>query len=104
MTGYDIDGVLIPRKVQPQHPFVVISGRRIHEWQRTLSELTEAIGEHPPAVYLRPFGRDGDHVAAGIWKAAMINLAGVTEFYEDNPTQAAIIRERCPACIVHMVK
>lgn len=103
MNGYDCDGVLVPRRVVPVHPFIVISGRKIHEWRRTLAELTAAIGEHPPAVYLRPTGRDGDPTSAGIWKAAVINLAGVTVFFEDDPTQAAIIRERCPACLVHLV-
>lgn len=100
MRGYDIDGVLVPRKVEPIHPYIVISGRRLHEWPKTLADL----GGSPSAVYLRPFGRDGDHEAAGAWKAMMINLAGVTEFWEDTPRQAEIIRERCPACLVHMVE
>jgi len=98
VRGYDIDGVLVPRRVEPIHPYIVISGRRFHEWPRTIVEL-----QSPSAIYLRPFGADGDHEAAGVWKAMVINLAGVTEFWEDVPRQAQIIRERCPACIVHLV-
>jgi hypothetical protein len=103
MNGYDIDGVLVPQKVTPIHPYIVISGRKIHEWQHTIAQLREYIGEQPPATYLRPTGRDGDPVSAAVWKSAIINLAGVTTFYEDDPTQAAIIRSRCPACLVHLV-
>ena len=98
MRGYDIDGVLVPRKVVPQHPYIVISGRKFHEWPRTLIEVGDA-----SAIYLRPFGPDGCHESAGAWKAVVINLAGVTDFWEDTPRQAEIIRERCPACTVHLV-
>ena len=98
MRWYDIDGVLIPGKVEPQHPYIVISGRMPHDWPRTMVELNS-----PVAVYLRSFGADGDHEAAGAWKAAIINLAGVTEFWEDVPKQAEIIHARCPACLVHLV-
>ena len=98
LRGYDVDGVLVPRKVFPVHPYIVISGRRFHEWPRTLTEVGNS-----SAIYLRPFGRDGDGNDAAAWKAAIINLAGVTEFWEDDPHQARIISERCPACFVHLV-
>jgi len=99
LRGYDVDGVLVPRKVQPVHPYVVITGRRIHEFPRTLIEVGIC-----SAVYCRPNGVDGDHQSAGEWKAMMINLLGVTEFYEDVPQQADIIRQRCPGCRVELVQ
>lgn len=104
MNGYDIDGVLVPQKVQPQHPCVVISGRHISEIKKTREQLDIVFNGNAPQIYLRPFGGAGDHRSAGIWKATIINLARVTEFWEDTEEQAAIIRERCPHCLVHMVK
>lgn len=100
LRGYDVDGVLVPRKVEPRHPYVVISGRHICEFPRTLIEVGIC-----SAVYLRPNDGNGDITqAAGEWKALMIGLLGVTEFYEDDERQAAIIRERCPNCKLVMVK
>ncbi len=98
LRGYDVDGVLVPCKVEPRHPYVVITGRKFHEFPRTLIEVGIC-----SAVYCRPNGIDGDHQAAGEWKATMINLLEVTEFYEDTPLQAEIIRERCPGCRVVLV-
>jgi hypothetical protein len=98
LRGYDIDGVLVPRKVTPIHPYIVISGRLFHDWPKTIRELSDI----DSAIYLRPFRRD-DVAECGAWKAAIINLAGVTEFFEDDPTQAAVICERCPQCLVHLV-
>ena len=101
LRGYDVDGVLVPRKVQPIGRYVVITGRKeSKDRARTISE----IGDAAP-IYLRPdsMGADGDAVAAGNWKAQKINELGVTEFYEDDETQAAIIREKCPQCRVEIV-
>jgi hypothetical protein len=42
-------------------------------------------------------------VAAGHWKATVIALCGVSVFYEDDPVQAKVIRERCPTCELRMV-
>jgi len=101
IRGYDIDGVLVPRKVHPVPPYVVISGRKTKDWERTIAEIGSAM-----PIYLRPdpMGADGDHVSAGHWKAQMILSLGVTLFYEDTPIQASIIRERCPDCEVVLVQ
>jgi len=40
---------------------------------------------------------------AGTWKAEMIRLLGVTKFYEDNASQASLIKRLCPNCEVVMV-
>lgn len=99
LRGYDCDGVLVPRKVDPRGRFVVISGRQYTEWSRTVAEL----GTHAP-IYLRPFGQYGDRQAAGEWKAQIILALGVQEFFEDDDYQASIIRERCPGCNVVLVQ
>ena len=97
MRGYDIDGVLT-RGVVPIHPYVVISGRLLNEWDRTIAEIGSS---HP--IYLRPSGKFGDQMAAANWKARMINAIGVTIFYEDDPVQIAIIRAACPGCRIELV-
>ncbi len=102
LRGYDIDGVLVPRKVMPVGKYVVISGRKeSKDRERTFSEIGTAM-----PIYLRPdsMGADGDAIAAGRWKAQKILELDVTDFYEDDETQAAIIRERCPDCRVRMVR
>ena len=98
LYGYDVDGVLVPRRVDVKFPCVIISGRRNYEWNLTIQQ----VGTIAP-IYLRPNGPDGDHVAAANWKSDMIWALGVTEFYEDTEAQAAIIRTRCPQCRVVMV-
>lgn len=97
--GYDIDGVLVPRLIVPQAPYVVISGRRLWEWKRTIQE----IGTSMP-IFLRPYGRDDNRDSGGIWKAQMISDLRIEEFFEDDPYQAEIIRFRCPFCKVTLVK
>lgn len=94
LRGYDIDGVL-SRGVVPIQPYVVLSGRTFVEYDDTVKELAQ-----DAPVYIRGVGAYGDHQHAGEFKAAMINLLGVLEFHEDRPLQVAIIRERCPNCIV----
>lgn len=86
MRGYDIDGVLIPGKVVPQAPYVVISGRLHSEFQVTV----DALGAFHP-VYLRPYGEYGDTLLAARWKAEMIQRLGVTEFWEDDMQQIGIM-------------
>ena len=98
MRGYDVDGVLTAGVI-PKSPYVVISGRTLDEWNRTLSD----IGTKVP-IYLRPYGLPGDYVLAGKWKAEMIHKLGITEFYEDMPIQIEIIRSACPDCKVIEVK
>ncbi len=98
LYGYDIDGVLVPRRVVPLAPYVVISGRLYTEWERTIKE----IGMDVP-IYLRPHGIHGDRCQAGYWKASMSRRLGITDFFEDDAYQAEIIRGLCPECRVHMM-
>ena len=90
MNGYDIDGVLVPQKVKPQKPYIIITGRTYKEWDRTIKE----VGTEAP-IYMRPYGEYGNQSLAGKWKAEMINKLGVETFYEDDPVQIKIIQEDC---------
>lgn len=98
MRAYDIDGVLTAG-IKPEKPYVVISGRTIDEWEKTVAE----IGTDAP-IYLRPYGAYGDHILAGMWKAEMIKRLGVTEFTEDVPLQAAIIQAYNPDCKINLME
>jgi hypothetical protein len=97
LTGYDVDGVLTAG-IKPEGPYIVITGRLMKAWDKTVKE----IGTAAP-IFMRPFGGDCDRVAAGHWKATVIALCGVSVFYEDDPVQAKVIRERCPTCELRMV-
>ncbi len=100
MNGYDVDGVLVPRNVEPVAPYVVITGRTSRGWDTNLDALAREA-----SVYTFPHrDHQNDVIAAGMWKASMVNLLGVTTFYEDDPVQAEIIRLECPGCDVVLVK
>lgn len=98
MNGYDIDGVL-NRGLIPEKPYIVISGRTVIEWDRTVKQ----IGINAP-IYLRPYGKQNDRILAGIWKAEMITKFNIMKFYEDDNRQADIIRRYCPNCEIIMVR
>lgn len=90
MIGYDIDGV-ITAGVQPSAEAVIISGRTWAEYDATARTLAQ---QWP--VYIRGAGAYGDQHAAGVFKARMIELLGVSVFHEDDPIQAQIIKAACP--------
>jgi len=98
MKGYDIDGVL-SLGIEPSGEYVVISGRTMAEYD----ELVKYLAQKAP-VYIRCTGEYGDRKDAGKFKAKMINILGVTEFHEDDPIQAEIIKKACPKCQVVMHK
>lgn len=96
LVGWDIDGTLTGK--EDLEGCVVISGRTFQDYD----ELAKSLAARVP-VYIRGSGAYGDHVDAGRFKAAMINHLGVTEYHEDVPLQAEIIRQNCPNCTVVMV-
>jgi hypothetical protein len=98
MVGVDIDGVLSFGFRPAEGYDVLISGRLVNEWSRTVQEF----GADRP-IYLRPNGVYGDQVAAGEWKAEVIGRLGLKRFYEDNAIQAKIIKQKCPSCEVVLV-
>lgn len=98
LHGYDIDGVLTIG-VKPKEPYVVISGRTFSEYNDYVKQIASV---NP--VYIRGNGRLGDREHAGKFKAQMINLLGVREFYEDDEVQMQIIKKQCSTCRVFHVK
>ena len=98
LYGYDIDGVLTKGVVKTE-PYVVISGRTFSEYDAFCKNLA-----HDAPVYIRGSGEIGNRAEAGGFKATMINHLNVTDFYEDDEFQAAIIQMNCHSCEVHIVK
>jgi len=95
MTGYDIDGVLTTGKFVLSSSDVVISGRTHAEYDNTCKQLASVC-----PVYIRGVGKFGDREHAGRFKAFIINMLGVTTFYEDDIAQIKLIQETCPNCKV----
>ena len=56
------------------------------EWNDVVKKLA-----NKAPVYIRGTGKYGDQYHAGKFKADMINMLGINEFYEDDPIQINII-------------
>lgn len=98
LYGYDIDGVMT-KNIQVKFPYIIISGRTFKHYDTFVKELAQ----NAP-VYIRAIGDSSDWKHSAYFKASIINLMKITEFYEDEPKQADIIRANCPDCKVIMVK
>lgn len=94
LVGYDIDGVLTTG-IKPVGNYVIISGRTFKEYD----DFAKKAALIAP-VYIRGIGLYGDRIHAGNFKASIINLLGVEEFYEDDDIQINIITQNCPGCKV----
>ena len=97
LKGYDIDGVLTSGVV-PVGDFIIISGRTFAEYD----DFAKTAAQIAP-VYIRGVGEYGDRKHAGRFKAKMIKMLGVTEFFEDDPLQAKIIHDTNKQCKVNLV-
>jgi len=99
MKAYDFDGVW--NEGYQDKDGVIITGRSFEEFEETMAEKT---GPEVP-IYFNPQRKNAVTPAtAGVWKAEMINKLGVTEFWEDDPIQAGLIKLLCPNTKVHLVK
>lgn len=98
LRGYDIDGV-ITAGIKPEKPCILITARSLASWDETIRE----IGTEIP-IFLSPYGEPGYNRNTAKWKAQVINLLGVAEFYEDSTAQADYLRVNCPDCTVRLVK
>jgi len=96
MNGYDIDGVLT-NGVIPLHPYVVITGRPINDWNDTITD----IGIEAP-LFMCPYEKNRENAAK--WKSEIINKVGVTKFYEDDEWQAKYIEKNTKNCEVILVQ
>lgn len=93
LIGYDLDGTLDERPPPPGS--VVITGRTFAEYD----ERARRLAQHVP-VYIRGTGRYGDREHAARFKSHMIDLLGVTTYFDDDPVQVEIIRRLSPGCEV----
>ncbi len=95
MRGFDFNGVVDTGRFRPAPTDIIVTGNTIAMSPGVLSWLVEHDISCP--VYFNPDnGGAFNREAAGQWKASVISAAGLEEFYEDDPIQAAIISERCP--------
>ena len=97
LVGYDIDGVLM--RMKPGEGAVIISGRTFDEYDDYAKRLASIF-----PVYIRGTGLYGDRKHAGEFKAKMIKILGVTDFYEDDDLQAEIIKKANPKCNIKLLK
>ena len=103
LVGYDLDGTLVPEGrndplEDPPLGSVVITGRT---WDG-YDDLVKRVAAIVP-VYIRGFGDHDDNLAIGMFKAKMINLLGVSVYYDNNPVIIKILRANCSAEIVQKV-
>ena len=102
IRGYDIDGVI----TDGVRPFgvrsFIITGRSYEQSEKTLDYLYSLRVYN--TVYFCPLmGKEITREVAGQWKADMIKLLKVSEFYEDDEIQLAIILKENPGIKVHHV-
>lgn len=96
LVAADLDGVF-GRQLDPA-PSVVISGRTWSEYDL----VARTVAQQMP-LYIRGQGVYGDRMAAAKFKAKMIELLGVTRFYEDDELQISVISTLCPRVdVVHV--
>ena len=100
LVATDFDGTFGKDTVPmpPSEPQFVISGRTFQEYDGNIGRIAKDM-----PVYIRGSGEVGDAAHAGKFKAEMIEKLGVTHFLEDDPTQIAIIRKKCPNVVVCVV-
>lgn len=108
--GYDIDGVIIlkPKEVPFRDPLLpdkydfIITGRSFHRAFETVIALSDLMIYAP--VYFNPLPpKEVNPTTAAHWKADMINLLGIEQYFEDDESQIEIIRFVCPTVdIVHV--
>lgn len=96
MRGCDLDGV-VTHGYQPAPGEIIISGRTWAEY-----DLYARAIAHERPLYILGKGAYGDWVAAAAWKACIIAFMQIEVFTEDDPNQAAMIRDLCPECRVEM--
>lgn len=94
LRGYDIDGVLTAG-VKPKGEFVIVSGRTFAEYD----DFAKRAAQIAP-LYIRGVGVYGDRASAGMFKADIVEMLGIEEFYEDDALQADLIRQKNPQCNV----
>lgn len=100
MKGYDIDGV-ITAGIVPERNAVIVTGRSYEQSAETYAML-RARGIHNAVFFSPMFFHERNLSQSGKWKAFVIGLLGITEFYEDSEEQALEILAETH-CLVYRV-
>lgn len=91
--AYDYDGV-VSIGIKPEKGAPIITGRSIDEIEKIDKETKR---NHP--VYFNPIGLNEKSLKKEIeWKAKMINLLGIEEYYEDTAEVVDGLLKLCPKC------
>lgn len=99
LIGVDLDGVLTDWQApDTTEQCVCISGRTWEEYDGTCRSVAAMM-----PLYIRGVGKVGDREHAGQFKATMIQMLGVSQFFEDDVLQADIIFKACPDVTVVLV-
>lgn len=102
LTGYDLDGC-ITKGLFPEREAVIITGRSWQESEKTYKYLKRKSIYN--AVYFNPVDfKDKNPISSAEWKSKMIKMLKVGIFFEDEPLQIKIIKEKVSECIVNQVK
>jgi len=92
--AYDYDGVVKGGIIDIEKGAPIITGRSIDE----IDKIDEKIKKNHP-VYFNPIGLNEKSVKREIeWKAKMINLLRVEEYYEDTAEVVVGLSKFCPNC------
>lgn len=100
--GLDFDGVVSAGFPVPEGA-VIITGRTIEEAAKTFREMAD-LGVWAPVFFNTcDFKAKSDH-ESGSHKAKIVQLLDLREFVDDNPAQAAIVKEMARGCRVFLWK
>jgi mannose-6-phosphate isomerase-like protein (cupin superfamily) len=91
--AYDYDGV-VSSGIEIEIGVPIITSRTIDE----IEKINERIRKNHP-IYFNPIGLNEKSLEKEIaWKAKMINLLGVEEYYEDTAKVVVGLSKLCPNC------
>lgn len=103
IRGYDIDGVITAGVFPKKREDFIITGRSYLGFLQTVGMLKNKGILN--AVYMNPVPSvEVTRENAGLFKALMIQVLGVQEFWEDDELQADIIKSKNPDIIIHIVR
>ena len=102
MRGFDFNGVIDTERFTIESGDSIVTGNTINMSEPVLTWLTKH-GISCPVFFNPDIKQAYDREAAGKWKASILAKSEVNDFYEDDPIQAAIIRNECPNLTVVFV-
>lgn len=103
VRGYDIDGVITAGIKPFGERTYIVTGRSHEEAPSTMNML--AAKRIFNAVYFNPVGyNETSRENSGLWKAKMIQMLGIEDFWEDDMVQIDIIKKLVPSVVIYHVQ